>query len=504
MATRQHILNCLILIVLASVARLVIVLYHGFDGLYGQDAFAYYNFAQDILYFIETLNPPPPFFWSIGYPSQLALGFSLFGISPQVALNISLLMGALLPALVYILAIQLNLRPTYAFMAGLLMAFSGQALQSSLVIMSDIPALFWGVLSAVVFVRYLNVNQPRWMILCGLFVSFACLTRWIYLILPLLFLIVIVFRALFPLPETSEKGLGGEVARRKHPIKILFDIAFATIFGFMPVFPQFLYNQVNPTPLLNHSWVQGWSPLNAFSQNFVNIDGTFHYQHINALFYAYPLHDLSYLSPLLTLFVWVGIIVLIRLRGWHKIILLLGWLILPYLFLAGIPYQNIRFSLIMFPPVIIIVGFGLQTLLSIQHRARWIFALLGLVGFAHTAFSGFDYANSFIELHQSEKAVVEWLEDKIPEGTTLYTFGSTLTLENYTDYNIIEIFYETPKTLNQRWFRGRADYLLLNIWQIENQWQGRDPQANYHWFRDERGLVEIGKFRHLTLFRASE
>jgi hypothetical protein len=118
--------------------------------------------------------------------------------------------------------------------------------------------------------------------------------------------------------------------------------------------------------------------------------------------------------------------------------------------------------------------------------------------------SGFDYANSFVEHHQSEKAIVIWLDDKIPEDATLYTFGSTLTLDHYTYYSIIEIFYESPNTLNQRWFRGRADYLLLNIWQIENQWQGRDPQANYHWFRDERGLIEIGKFHNLTLFEASQ
>jgi len=484
MANRQHIIYGLILFILALIIRVGIVAFHGFDGLYGQDGFAYYNFAQDIGYFLQTLNPPPPFFWSIGYPTQLLIGFAIFGVSEIVALAISIGMGALLPLLVYVLAIQFKLRSPYAFLAGLLMVFSGQALQSSVVIMSDVPALFWGILSMVTLMRYIDSTKRRWLILCVLSLSLACLTRWIYLILPPLYLITML-------------------TIWKRQIRWL-DLLLALIFGLMPAIPQIIFNQVNPTPLLNHSWVEGWSPLNAVSQDFINIDGTFHYEKVNALFYAYPIYDLSYLSPLLTIFIIVGCIQLIRQRHWKTIILLLGWLTLPYLFLVGIPYQNIRFALILFPAVAILIGFGLQAIANIHHPTKWFFVILCLAGLFHTAISGFDYANSFVKHHQSEKEIITWLDGKIPDDATLYTFGSTLTLEHYTEYSIIEIFYESPSTLNQRWFKGRADYLLLNIWQIENQWQGRDPQANYHWFRDERGLTEIGKFHNLTLFEANK
>ncbi len=484
MAKRQHIINCIGLFVLAMIVRVGIIVYHGFDGLYGQDAFAYFNFAGDLLNFVSTRMPPPPFFWSIGYPLQLAIGFKLLNTSPQTALTLSIGMGALLPVLVYGLALQFKLRSPYAFLAGLLMAFSGQALQSSLVIMSDIPALFWAVLSMFTLMRYMETNKRRWLIVCVLSLSLACLSRWIYLILPPLYLIAILMSW-------------------KRNIRWL-DLFLATVLGLLPAIPQIIYNRFNPTPLLNHSWVQGWSPINAFSQDFTNIDGIFHYEKINALFYAYPVYDLSYLSPLLTIFILIGCITIIRQKQWHMIFLLLGWLLLPYLFLAGIPYQNIRFALIIFPAVSILIGFGLQSILSIQSAIKWIFIVLCLAGLLHTAINGFDYANSFVKQHQSEKDIIPWLDGKIPDDATLYTFGSTLTLEYYTNYSIIEIFYESPNTLNQRWFRGRTDYLLLNIWQIENQWQGRDPQANYHWFRDERGLTEIGKFHNLTLFEASE
>lgn len=484
MENKQHLINGLILFAIALIVRIGIIALYDFDGLYGQDAFAYFDFAQDIIYFAETGNAPPPFFWSIGYPAQLAIGFAIFGASELTALNLSIIMGSFLPVLVYVLGLQLNLRSAYAFFAGLLMVFSGQALQSSLVIMSDIPALFWSLLSIITLLRYIAGHKRRWLVLCAVCVSIAALTRFVYLtMLPVYGLMLL--------------------SHWRHRIRWL-DLLAAAIIGFIPIIPQLIFNQVNPTLLLNHSWVQGWSPLNIFGQNFVNIDGTFHYEKINALFYTYPMYDVSYLSPLLTLFVFIGIIALIYQKYWIPTLLLLSWIGLPYLFIAGVPYQNIRFSLIFFPAITLLIGISLQFIVDSSHKIRWILAIVCLIGLAHTALTGIDYAKSFVEKHQSEKAIVGWLADKVPSDATLYTFGSTLTLEHYADYNLIEIFYESPNTLNQRWFRGRADYLLLNIWQIENQWQDRDPQANYHWFRDERGLTKIDKLGNLTLFEASE
>ncbi len=482
MATRTHLTNCIILFSLALGVRIAIIAFHGFDGLYGQDAFAYFDFAGDILYFIETFNPPPPFFWSIGYPLQLAIGMGILGVTESVALGTSILMGSLLPILVYSLGLQLQLRLPYAFFAGLLISFSGQALQSSLVIMSDIPALFWSLISVVSLLQYMDGSKKRWLALCGFAVSIACITRWIYLILPTIYVLVLILHW-------------------KRHIRWK-DTILTILVSLMPVMPQLIYNQINPPTLLNHSWVQGWAPLNVLAQNFITVEGTLNYEKINALFYASPIYDLSYLSPLLTIFVLCGLLFVLRRRNLHTLIVL-AWFVTPYVFLAGIPSQNIRFPLIIFPIVTILVGFGLQWIMTITKPVRWVAIGLALVGFSHTAINGFDYANSFVEHHQSEKQVVTWLDGKIPDDAKLYTFGSTLILQHYTDYSVIEIFYETPDTLNQRWFRGRSDYLLLNLWQIENQWQGRAPQANYHWFRDDRGLVHIERFRNLTLFEAN-
>lgn len=481
---KKHIFYCLILIITALAIRVGIVTYHNFDGLYGQDAYAYYDFGIDLMNFVKGVNVPPPFAWSLGYPIILASGFYLLGVSEQIALWVSIGMGTLIPILVYIISLQLKLRPIFAFSAGLLMVASGQILQSSVVIMSDAAALFMTLVSIVFFLQYIYTRNIIWLLICVGFISFAANIRLIYAVFAPLYIVIYLI-------TLKSKWR-------------LIDIVVAIPFAIAPQVPQLFYSRFNSSSLLDHAWVQGWSFSNFFTRDFVNVDGTFHYASVNTAFYLSPAYDITYLSPLLTIFVIIGFIILIRRKVAYQILFLAGWILLPYLFLAGIPYQNIRFSLIFFPAIAILIGLGLQAIHDSQHKLKWVLLILALAGFIHTSVFGIDYANSFVGNHQADKTIVTWLEDKIPEDATLYTFGTTLTLEHYTDYNVIELYYETPNTLKQRWFKGRMDYVLLNVWQIENQWQDREPQANYHWFRDERGLTEIGRFRNTTLFEASE
>jgi hypothetical protein len=39
------------------------------------------------------------------------------------------------------------------------------------------------------------------------------------------------------------------------------------------------------------------------------------------------------------------------------------------------------------------------------------------------------------------------------------------------------------------------------VWNIENQWAGREPQIAFYWLRDVRGLVELGRYGKYTLYR---
>jgi 4-amino-4-deoxy-L-arabinose transferase-like glycosyltransferase len=489
---RLDIFILLILFVGGIALRLWLVSDRGFDGLYGQDPYAYYDFAGEIRASIIEGRAPGNFFWPLGYPALLAVGHSLFGTNPATGQIINILMGAALAPLVYILARQMSSGRSGAFTAALLMGISGQALQSSIVIMADIPALFWATLSAVILWRYINKFaaakpvSPVLLSIVALTLALACITRWLYLALIIPWALALLI---------TWKG------RIRWRTSILPLITALIIF-----IPQLIYSRTNPYPVLNHAWVEGWSPHNIFSAVFDNVDGHFEYSKINGLYYAQPFYDAYYLAPVFTPLLLMGLWGLFRDRRFAALLMLLGWAIVPYLFLAGIPYQNIRFPLIVFPAVAILARLGLEkaalwTRNIIRPSIAYI-ALVALVTFgaSQTMATTTNNITTFITKQQGDKETALWAAERIPEGSTLYTFGLTLTLQHYTTLNVHEIFYETPETLEQKWVQDQRDYLLLNVWNIENQWAGLDPQLDYHWLRDQRGLIMLGKNGYYTLF----
>src|SRR3954469_25061427 len=84
------------LFAISLLLRLALVLPTHFDGLYGQDAYAYYDYAQDLRTSLQTDTALKPFFWPLGYPTLLMVAFDARGTNPIVAQAVSILMGAAL------------------------------------------------------------------------------------------------------------------------------------------------------------------------------------------------------------------------------------------------------------------------------------------------------------------------------------------------------------------------------------------------------------------------
>ncbi|MFN8514003.1 MAG: hypothetical protein U0841_15745 [Chloroflexia bacterium] len=76
-----------------------------FDGLYGQDPFAYYDYAIGPLR-AALAQPalPPPYYYPPGYPLLVTLATYLVGTRPLAGQLVSLLAGALVPLLTALLA----------------------------------------------------------------------------------------------------------------------------------------------------------------------------------------------------------------------------------------------------------------------------------------------------------------------------------------------------------------------------------------------------------------
>ncbi len=454
-----------------------------FDGLYGQDAYAYYDFAAGL----AGGEAQSPFFWPLGYPVILAGAFALVGESPQTAQLISLIMGAALSPLMYMLALEVGLKRAPAIFAGLLMAISGQAVQSSIVVMADIPALFWALISAVCLTRYTQSPRYRhWLIFAAVVLALACVTRWLYLaLIPAYAVCLLIFWRGIQWRET-----------------VLCIIAAGAI-----LIPQLVYSLTSPYPTLNHAWVQGWSFDNMGAREFVNVDGQFRYEQINAAFYAAPFYDARYLPPYFTPFIILGIFALRRGRPSHALLIGL-WGLVPYIFLAGIPYQNIRFGLILLPAAILLVANGTaamdQWLRRQPRMARIVVGVIVvyflMVGLGTGLTEGIDLSGQFIANQTRDKQAVAWAVDQLPDDATVYTMGLTLPLRHEYTGEVRELYYETPASLNAAWVRGQSDYLLINMWQIENQWAGREPEIAMRWLRERRGLTAIGTHGYYTLF----
>ena len=105
----------LFLFIVALFVRLAVVAIWQFDGLYGQDAFAYFQQAVAITERLpQGRLPPTDFFWPNGFPLLAALAMLVLGKTALAAQFVSLLCGAALAPLVY--GLSRELFPTEAIL----------------------------------------------------------------------------------------------------------------------------------------------------------------------------------------------------------------------------------------------------------------------------------------------------------------------------------------------------------------------------------------------------
>ncbi len=469
---RRDLAALVILFVCGLAARSLFA--RGFDGLYGQDAYAYYNAAAELV----TGAPFSPFYWGIGYPVLLLFAFVLFGVSAWSAQAITLLCGALIAPVVYSIARELRLNRGGAFLAGTLVLIGAQSIQSSIVVMSDMPALLWAALSAYCLIRCGAGHRPAWLIGAAALLTLAGITRWLYFVLVPVWAIYLLF---------SKRKIAPS------------DFILALIAAGLILLPQAAFAALRPTPLIDHAWVQGWSFENAFRRDFINVDGEFHFALINVQFYAAPLIDPVYITPILLPFAVIGAW---RLRGNPAaFMLLIGWLIVPFVFLIGIPYQNIRFALINLPPAALLIGSGVTAVAETRSRMRRIIAFVpAVIALMLMLIAANEHVPAFVARQQADRAVITWAAENIPDDATVYTLGLTLPLRIARTGEVRELYYETVDSLTAVAERHEPAYLLVNMWQIEHQWQARAPALAVEWLRRERRITRIGQHGNYSLY----
>ena len=468
--------------------RILIIHQTGFEGLYGQDPFAYLDYANAFRAAVAQGQWPPPFFWPIGYPALVA-AFSVFGPAALVAQLISVVSSTLIVVLTFqitrdVLGDQPHALAASTF-AALIVALAGQMLISSISSMSDEVSLFWATLSAFGLMRYHNRKTLRWLALAGYALGWAVMTRWVYaLLIPVWGAAILV-----------------DFFRRENRSWLP-----ALCFFALGVFPQVALMaheaSLGKVSHLGDLETYNWSLSNAIAKDIVNPDGHFVYTWPIAVYYALPVIHPSYIFPLFALLTMWGVLSL-RSKPF-LLIFTVGWIGINWIFLAGVSWQNWRFPLAFFPPLAVLAGAGLGAALGKWPSKSRLVAVLASAGLAISLGWGIHDVNVFVERQRTDRAMADWVLARVPPNATVITFGITDTLEYFTHLNVVEIFEQTPSTVKEIVQDRTNVFLCLDKNNIETQWVGLAPQTNFHLLRDQFNLRPVDSQSDYTLYAVSE
>jgi 4-amino-4-deoxy-L-arabinose transferase-like glycosyltransferase len=537
----------------AVVAALAARLAWPFDGLYGQDAFAYFRYARALWPWLLRGEPLPIYYWPAGYPLLVALALPLLGGSSAVGQAVSIASIAVAAACTFLLSRELLPDAPggrlAAWVAGLAVALCGDALRAGLVTMSDALALACCTAAILALARYRRTRRNpdegrggRWLAAAAVALGWAVITRWVcgLLAVPMALSVLSDYLTKDEGRRTNERRLERSFVVGRWSLVVglpalIIHTAAALALGAAIVVPQVLLSQRTPESLSQHQWVVTWNVANIWRRDFVTVDGAQHYRLPVGAYYLAHMAWPSLLFPPLALLAIPGALWLAWRRRWPALALLAGWPLLLWLFLSGIPYQNARFILPALPALAALAGLGFgwayertnddrrpvsdnsarQPIVRVRPRSSasyfldrrtsgWARVMLVIALVASLAGSlawGLrDYRNLVVYKNE-QLALVDWARARLPAGGTLITFGATLTLQHYTDYDVRELFYLAAPDLDLIAQQPQPSYLLLDVGNIESQWVGLRPQQDYHYLQQRPGLDIVGRRGPYTLFR---
>jgi len=387
-----------------------------YDGLYGQDSYAYYYQARALLQDMTGQAPQPWQLFSAGQLNHWPIGYHLHLILGQIitgsyvggrAITVCMAVGAAL--VLYLLVGELwtggsnRARMVAGLVAGGALPLVATYTRMGLSLMADVPAVFWGLLGVYCCLRAWPVGVPSteyrvvsaddrrefaslsteyrrptdgrpatrysvlgtrysaaWAIAGGAALGIAVLIRYgaVFFLIPV---------GVYWLIRWFQRNRS-DASSRNEPSP------WWAVLGFVvALLPQVAYLLAYKSPgsagLLGSagvladysSWLDGWAPANLLSTTVSGPDGTSTFSYPMIVFYlVQPLFDsdAGFLSVFYLPALLVGAVVLVRERVLPVIGLLLSWWLLPVLFFAGTPYQAHRFALTYIPALLVVLGIG--------------------------------------------------------------------------------------------------------------------------------------------------
>lgn len=443
----------------------------GFNGLYGQDAHEYlhlsrayygYLFGQP---YVATDYGDSEF--AVGYPLAAALLRLVFQ-NDIVCLQLVSWVAAGISVFYFDRLLRLLTpgarRQSRWFCTGILLVLSPYFVRSGLTSMSDMLGLALTLAAFYYGIRRLEFERGKDAVWAAFFCALAVITR--FSAAPLLLPLAI--------------SVAWSLASRRH---WQWSMA-AGLAGFIGLLPHILLKMNVPQSALGHSLLQEWSLLHLFHSSFTTVNGTVDYGWPNGLYILFPLIHPGF-------FLLLGLLFLLVKRTDFQLPvkrLLLVCLPVHLIFLGGIPHQNLRYLLLdyvlilllLFPAWDRFISYGFHFL-----NKRWMHWALGFFVVLQV-FSIVKILKPTLQRNKLERHIAETLQQTIPSGATLYAFDLDVSLKSYVPdlkhQNLWEKRYlEFPK----------GSYILFNEARLRPQWQGQNPILNWDYAREHYDLQEI-------------
>ncbi len=478
---------------------LVIALIRGFDGLYGQDAVAYADYALGPLRgAILAGHVLPGFPLPPGYPLLVALASMAFGQSDVVARAVSLVAGASIPVFVALLAREIAPRrgERQALLAGLVAAVAGQVWQSSLVTMSDTPAAAAATLGAWAACRFHQTGSRRWLALAAGALGLAIETRLVYGVVAVVFGVLALARLRADAQLAPRPALTGAALAFAAGLAVLaptiLAIGAALVAG-------------RPAPFGVEFGVAAFDPLTPLRSTFETIDGHLAYAWPMAAWYALQPVHWYWLGPI-GLAVPIGLMTVLRSpgRSLTRTAVLIAWPAAVFVVLMLYPFQNPRFFMAMLPPIAILAAAGLvrtwEVMTDRLPGTRAIGLAVAVLAFGTSAGLAWRYTDGFATRQVADLAVIRTLEAEIPAGSPVASIGATPVLR-HDGRQVMELF-NLPERATRELLSKGSFYVLVNASSMRTQWAGTPTGRAYELLRGAPGFVIVERTGAWTLFRA--
>ncbi|MGH2575898.1 MAG: hypothetical protein ACRDFC_09390, partial [Ignavibacteria bacterium] len=319
------------------------------------------------------------------------------------------------------------------------------------------------------------------------FISVSIMTRYAYLIIIIPLTVYLVYLK-FSKAERFE-------LKRNH-------LLISVFIGVLIFSPQLYYILNYGVPNLQYegeigTWASSWNPVNFFKKDFTTLDGTMNYKLWNGMYYLSPVFHPICLSIFGITFL-AGVYKLLQKHENKIIILTFSWVLAFYLYYAGFPFQNLRFTISFLPALVIVSSIGLLRI-DVKQVYKNLFLIAGII--CLITYNVY-HISGFTKQKKDDLEIVGWVDENIPSDAVIFSFEITGTLKHYSRLKPEEFYNFTQEGLKNKISSYKGEiFFILPVGKLHTQWKGLPLEKNYEFVKSNYHTKQVTQLSYYTIFK---